>query len=466
EQLAGLRKELAGPHPGLAAGMAKWEAGLRLPELRKLPKPLRDALLTDPAKRTEAQKRAAEDRYRTVAPELEPVRRKLAEAQRQKDALMKQVPTTLISIAVPPRVVRVLPRGNWLDESGEIVQPGVPASLSPLGVQGRRATRLDLAHWLTAADHPLTSRVFVNRLWKLFFGQGIVKTMDDFGSQGRWPTHPDLLDWLAVEFMGEPGAKGEPGVSAPGGHWDVKHMVKLMVTSAAYRQVSTTSGELRHRDPYNELLARQARFRLDAEMVRDNALAISGLLSRKVGGPSVKPYQPAGYWALLNFPRREYVPDRGEDQHRRGLYTYWQRTFPHPSLVAFDAPSREECTVERPRSNTPLQALVLLNDPTYVEAARAFAERIVREGGPDTAGRVHFAFRQALARKARPEELKLLEALHAQHRKQYQADKAAAEALLKVGERPAPKDVDPAELAAWMSVARVVLNLHETITRN
>src|SRR5262249_26979879 len=214
----------------------------------------------------------------------------------------------------------------------------------------------------TAPDNPLVARVFVNRLWELYFGQGLVKTLDDFGSQGVWPTHPDLLDWLAVEFR----ASG----------WGVKHVGKLMVMSETYQQPSKATEEIKQADRYNLLLARQARFRLDAEVVRDNALAVSGLLVRRVGGKSVKPYQPPGYWAHLNFPVREWQNDSGESLYRRGLYTYWCRTFLHPSLLAFDAPSREECTVERARSNTPQQALVLLNDPSYVEAARVLAERI------------------------------------------------------------------------------------------
>jgi hypothetical protein len=221
---------------------------------------------------------------------------------------------------------------------------------------------------------------------------------------------------------------------------------------------------LRQRDPYNQWLACQGRFRLDAELVRDNALAVSGLLVRRIGGPSTKPYQPPGYWAYLNFPTRTYVKDTGENQYRRGLYTYWQRTFPHPSLVAFDAPSREECTVDRPRSNTPQQALVLLNDPSYVEAARALAERLLRSGSA-AEQRIQQAYRQVLQRPARPEEVKVLTALFEQHLRQYQADKKAADELLHIGDRPAPTNLAAPELAAWTSVARVVLNLHETITR-
>jgi hypothetical protein len=303
---------------------------------------------------------------------------------------------------------------------------------------------------MVAPGHPLTARVFVNRLWKLFFGQGIVGTLDDFGSQGAWPSHPGLLDWLATEFV-------ESG-------WDVKHLVKLMVTSSAYRQVSVGDEALRARDPYNHLLARQARFRLDAEVVRDNALAVSGLLVRKIGGPSVKPYQPAGYWVYLNFPTREYHADKGENQYRRGLYTWWQRTFPHPSLIAFDAPSREECTVDRPRSNTPQQALVLLNDPTYVEAARALAEKALR-GGKTDQERLDFAYRRVQGRPAGRHESALLLPMLARHLKQYRADKEAADGLLMVGQSAVGKDVDRPTLAAWTSVTRVLLNLHETITR-
>jgi hypothetical protein len=387
----------------------------------------------------------------TAGNETAELKMKLALLQKQKADFEKTLPTTLITTAVTPRVMRLLPRGNWLDDSGEIVKPAVPASLPLLKFEGERATRLDLAKWLVAADNPLVARVFVNRLWKLMFGQGLVKTLDDFGSQGAWPTHPELLDWLAVEFR-------ESG-------WDVKHLLKLMALSRTYRQSSQMDEALKHRDPYNYLLARQNRWRLDAEMVRDNALAVSGLLVRKVDGPSVKPYQPSGYWAMLNFPKREWQNDTGDGLYRRGLYTYWCRTFPHPSLLAFDAPSREECTVERPRSNTPLQALVLLNDPTYVEVSRVFAERILKSGNT-TEKRVEFAYRQTLNRKPLPEETKVLAVLVEKHWKEYQADKAAATALLSEGAHPAAKDLDPAELAAWTSAARVLLNLHETITRN
>jgi hypothetical protein len=236
--------------------------------------------------------------------------------------------------------------------------------------------------------------------------------------------------------------------------------------SGTYRQSSNTPPALRERNPFNALLARQNRFRLDAEMVRDNALAVSGLLVRKIGGKSVRPYQPAGYWAHLNFPKRTYKHDAGESQYRRGLYTWWQRTFPHPSLLAFDAPSREECTAERSRSNNPLQALVLLNDPTYVESARTLAERIVKEGGKTPASRAAFTIRVCLSREPLASEIAILTELYAEHEKQYQADPKSAAQLLAIGLHSVAKDANKPELAAWTSVARTVMNLHEAITRN
>jgi hypothetical protein len=384
---------------------------------------------------------------------LEQAKQKLESAQKQKAAYQKTLPTTLVAMAGAPRVVRVLPRGNWLDDSGEIVAPGVPASLPSLKTapEKKRLDRVDLARWVASPDNPLTARVFVNRLWMLYFGQGIVKTLDDFGNQGQLPTHPELLDWLASDFV-------QHG-------WDVKRTIKQMVMSASYRQSSQASPEMRQRDPYNLLLARQARFRLEAEFVRDNALAISGLLVTNVGGPTAKPYQPAGYWKYLNFPTREWANDKGPNQYRRGLYTYWQRTFLQPSLLAFDASTREECTVERTRSNTPQQALVLLNDPTYVEASRVFAEKILR-GAKDTPARIQFAMREAVQRSATDAEAKVLTSLVEQHLKHYQANAKEAQALLRVGDRPAAADLPTPELAAWTSVARTILNLHETITRN
>jgi Protein of unknown function (DUF1553)/Protein of unknown function (DUF1549)/Planctomycete cytochrome C len=405
------------------------------------------------ADRTAQDEQALDAHFRQVAPELAPVREKIAKLEADKAKLVDSFPSTLISTAIEPRMVRVLPRGNWLDDSGELQDPAVPEFLVVKTAPTQsRLTRLDLAHWMTAPNNPLTARVFVNRLWKVAFGRGIVRSLEDFGSRGELPTHPELLDWLAIEFQ-------ESG-------WDVKHMLKLMLMSQAYRQASVPTADSLENDPNNDLFSRQNRFRLDAELIRDNALAVSGLLVTKIGGPSVKPYQPAGYWQYLNFPKREWENDKGESQYRRGLYTYWQRTFLHPSLAAFDAPSREECTVERARSNTPQQALVLLNDPTYVEAARALAGGVLADGGKTTAERFEFAFRRVLVRSPRPEELKVLTALLEKHEAEFAADKAAAEKLLAVGDLKSPANLDPAELAAWTSVCRVLLNLHETITRN
>ena len=418
-----------------------------------LPSAVLAALKVGGAKRTAAQKTAIAVHYRSIAPELASIRQQIAGKKAEKVAAVNANPTSLVSVSMAkPRMVRVLARGNWLDDSGDVVQPAVPDYLKIGKAVEGRASRLNLAGWITARENPLTARVLVNRLWAIYFGRGLATPLDDFGSQGTPPTHPELLDWLAMEFMD----KG----------WDIKHMVKLMVTSGTYRQSSVATQKTVDTDPYNLRLARQGRWRVEAEMVRDNALAVSGLLVKTIGGASVKPYQPSGYWAHLNFPKRSWKADAGDALYRRGMYTYWCRTFLHPSLAAFDAPSREECTVERVRSNTPQQALVLLNDPTYVETARIFAERILREGGKDAKARITFAFQEALHRAPQSRELELLTAVATKHLNQYRGDAAAADALLKVGAKPADTKLDKGDLAAWTSVARVVLNLHETITRN
>ena len=270
---------------------------------------------------------------------------------------------SMITRAREPIPTRVLPRGNWQDETGELVQPGVPKFLpQPPEAESRRLNRLDLARWLTSTENPLTARVFANRLWKQFFGNGLSAVMEDVGAQGEAPSHPELLDWLASEFRDG---------------WDVKRLVKTMVMSATYRQDARLRPELREADPSNRWLASQSPRRLEAEFVRDNALAIAGLLNPDLGGPSVKPYQPAGYYAILQFPDRDYVPEDDDRQYRRGIYTHWQRTFLHPMLANFDAPSREECIASRIVANTPQQALTLLNDPTFVEAARVLAGSIL-----------------------------------------------------------------------------------------
>jgi hypothetical protein len=452
EELAAAKAEFAIKTPELTAAREKWETAAREQPPKGLPAPVLAALKEEVAKRTPKQEELVDAEFRKQAPELAAEREKVAGLEKERAKLDATMLSTLVSISAPPRTMRILPRGNWLDDSGEVVSPAIPAFLSKLPPSENRLSRLDLAHWIISGENSLTARVFVNRLWKIAFGRGIVKSLEDFGSQGEFPTHPELLDWLATDFV-------DSG-------WDVKRTFKLILMSRSYRQSSVPSKEALAKDSTNDLFSRQNRFRLDAEMIRDNALAVSGLLVNKIGGPSVKPYQPPGYWQYLNFPKREWENDHGDNQYRRGLYTYWQRTFLHPSLAAFDATSREECTVDRPRSNTPQQALVLLNDPTYVEAARSLAARILQSGGPTTGDRLRFAFDQVLTRSPRPEETMLLTKLLEKHRQEFATDKASAEKILAVGDLKSPDQLDPTELAAWTSVARVLLNLHEAITRN
>jgi hypothetical protein len=394
----------------------------------------------------------------------EELRKQLQALQRDRDALQKAQRLVMVTQALPtPRTMRILPRGNWLDETGPVVEPAVPAFLGKLAVQGR-PTRLDLANWLTDSKGGvggLTGRVFVNRLWYLFFGVGLSRSLEDFGAQGEAPSRPELLDNLAIEFIE--------------GGWDVKRIVKLIVMSRAYRQSSLAAAGLAERDPDNRLVARQGRWRLPAESIRDNALFVSGLLVLDVGGPSAKPYQPAGYYRHLNFPTRTYVSDTDARQWRRGVYVHWQRQYLHPMLRAFDASTREECAAQRARSNTPLAALVLLNDPTFVEAARVLGQRTLAEGGRTDpseatksnidAQRVAFAFRQVLSRRPDDVEAKALLTLLEKGRAVYRADPGAAQGVIKVGLAPLPKDAEPAELAAWTAVGRALLNLSETITR-
>ena len=333
-----------------------------------------------------------------------------------------------------------------------MIEPGIPSALGKRPDVSERLTRMDLAKWIVAPDNPLTARVTVNRLWKLFYGFGLSRKLDDLGAQGDWPTHPELLDTLALELMNS--------------GWDIKHIVKTMVMSDTYRRSSQPNEGVSEKDPYNKWLSHQGRWRLDAEFVRDNALAIGGLLAESVGNSNGRPFQPKGYWDYLNFPKREWQMGVGEQLYRRGLYTHWQRQYLHPSLLAFDAPGREECVAERTRSNTPLQALVLLNDPIYVESARAFAQRILNCGKSTDEERLEWAIRDSLCRKVASNESQLLTMLLGKHRAEYTVDGASADNLLAVGEYPIPGDLNRTELAAWTSVARAILNLHETITRN
>ena len=360
---------------------------------------------------------------------------------------------SMITEATKPIPVRVLPRGNWQDESGPIVSPATPSFLPGRleSTPQKRLTRLDLARWIVSPENPITSRAVTNRLWSLYFGNALSAAVDDLGSQGELPSHPELLDWLASEFRGS--------------GWDLRHMIRLMVTSATYRQSSSLRPELRDIDPANRLLASQNPRRLEAEFVRDNALAISGLLDlRDIGGPSAKPYQPPGYYVALQFPERDYLASDTDAQWRRGVYSHWQRTFLHPMLANFDAPSRDECAAARNLSNTPQQALTLLNDPSFVEAARAFAGRILSAGARSEAARLDLAFHLALSRPPQRAERDSLATFLATQREIYRADLSAAEKLLRIGLAP-PTGGDLVEAAAWTQLARVLLNTQEVITR-
>jgi hypothetical protein len=415
------------------------------------PKKIGEILAVPLAKRSDEQKKTLAAHYRTFAPELAAARKELVDLKERIKRLEKAFPTSLVSVRLAkPRTVRILPRGNWQDESGPEVQPTVPARLKLADTESR-AKRSDLADWVVSKDNPLTARVMVNRLWALCFGRGLAMPLDDFGAQGTPPTHPELLDWLAADLMDH--------------GWDIKRTMKLLVTSGAYRQSSIADAKTLAADPLNKWLARQGRWRLDAEMVRDNALAVSGLLAKPIGGASVKPYQPVGYWKHLNFPKRKWAPDSGVSQYRRGLYTFWCRTFLHPSMLAFDAPTREGCVAERTRSNTPQQALVLLNDPTYVEASRVFAERILQHGGDTDGERLAWAFERALSREPSAGERDILLRLVGERAAHFAANAGAAKAAAAAGEWPAATALKPERVAAWAAVSRAILNLYETTSR-
>ncbi len=400
--------------------------------------------------RTAEQDKTIADHYLSIAPQLAEARNKLEQLKQQRQQVVDaHTRTSPITVSVPPREIRVLPRGNWMDKSGDIVQPNVPRSLGGKNWTGP-ATRLQLADWMVDRRNPLTARVFVNRLWRMFFGNGLSPVLDDLGAQGQPPTHPDLLDRLAIEFM-------ESG-------WDIKHMVRLIVTSQTYRQSSSLRPDLADIDPENRLLARQTRFRLDAELIRDQALHVSGLLVTRIGGRSANPYQPAGLYRHLNFPTRKYQASVGDAQYRRGVYTHWQRQYLHPAMKTFDAPPREECTAARPRSSTPLAALVLLNDPSYVEAARAFADRVLEQDGSNNE-KMNWIFLTAFSRPISDDESKLLQKLLHEHLAFFGEHPEQAQQLLSVGQSTSMSAAPPDERAAWTSVCRAVINMHEFILR-
>ncbi|MEZ5398098.1 MAG: PSD1 and planctomycete cytochrome C domain-containing protein [Bryobacteraceae bacterium] len=417
------------------------------------------ALETPVDKRTEAHWEMIGDLVDSTQASLAPAWTEQMRAAADIVTLRERIPRVVTTVAVDPGPTRILARGNFLDESGQIVEPAIPEFLGKLETRGR-ATRLDLANWLVDRNNPLTARAYANRTWRQLFGAGLSKVIEDLGSQGEWPTHPDLLDWLAAEFM-------EPSWDAAGAHaWDMRHLVRTIVLSHTYRQGSLASKQAVEADPDNRLLARQSRYRVEAESVRDIALTVSGLLHEKFGGPSVKPYQPRGYLQALNFPRRDYSESHGDNLYRRGLYSFWQRSFLNPTLAAFDAPTREECVVNRSSSNTPLQSLVLLNDPVFVEAARVFGQNMVRKGGASAASRIAWGFRQATGRAPTQQESDVLTELYKKNLDRYMKSPATAKELVAAGEFPLNTSARPSEVAAAITVARTILNLHETITRN
>ncbi|HWC76947.1 MAG TPA: DUF1553 domain-containing protein, partial [Blastocatellia bacterium] len=451
-------KELGSPFRGGLDDLRLYSLVLNEEEIRQLARdyPVQTILSGISGKRSKEETARLRDYFLTrVADEKVKTEYEALKALRkEKEQLEKEIPTVMVmSEMQKPRETFVLGRGDYRNRT-ERVTGGVPSVLPALRPEAK-PDRLALARWLVDPSHPLTARVTVNRFWQMYFGAGIVKTSENFGFQGEAPVHPELLDWLATEFM-------RTG-------WDIRAMQRLIVTSAAYRQSSKVTQELREKDPDNRLLARGPRFRLPAETVRDNALAISGLLNDKIGGPSVFPYQPKGLWDELafgdGFSAQVYTPSSGRDLYRRSLYTFWKRTVPPPQLATFDAPDREKCTDRRALTNTPLQALVLLNDPTYIEAARALAERALTGGRKGGNERIEFVFRSATARKPSAIEAHALQSLLRQQLVHYRRDREAALKLLGVGESKWNEKIDASELAAWTMVASSILNLDETITK-
>jgi hypothetical protein len=445
--------------------LAAWEAFEKTQTKSSVPADVKAAINVAADQRTDQQKKQIRDYFlqsvcTTTKPKFDPLRQQIDELNKKKAAFDAAIPVSLVMADVPtPRDTFVLIRGAY-DKPGDKVTAGVPSVLGKLP-EGAPANRLGLAKWLVDPNHPLTARVTVNRFWQQYFGTGIVKTAEDFGAQGSWPTHPELLDWLARDFI-------ESG-------WDVKRLQKLIVMSGPYQQASKITPEMLARDPSNELLIRGPRFRLDGEVLRDSMLFVSGLLIEKPTGKGVKPYQPDGIWESVGFRGSNtlnYKADGGEANYRRTLYTFWKRTAPPPSMMTFDAPSRESCVVRRSRTNTPLQALALMNDVQYIEAARKLAERALTqarsasEGSPPRVGdRLALAFRLAAARQPTGDELKILTETYQTHVTKYQADKAAAEKLVTLGESKRNESLDIAELAAYTMTCNLILNLDEVVTK-
>ncbi|MFM2169924.1 MAG: hypothetical protein RI957_153 [Verrucomicrobiota bacterium] len=419
-----------------------------------LPSDVWTAIQTEQAQRTPEQQKTVRDHFRDYSDECALARYRVENLRERLQVLTQKHSVLVMNESAKPRKTHILERGVYSSPLEE-VQPNTPAFLPSLNKP--QATRLDLAMWTVSRDHPLTARVAVNRLWEIAFGRGLSTSTADFGSQGVWPTHPELLDWMAVRFM-------ESG-------WNVKEMMKMIVMSRTYRQSSRTTPEMLDKDPLNEWYARGPRFRLSAELIRDQALAVSGLLVQRIGGPSVKIYQPGDLWRAVSHygstpaTAQTFVQDHGEKLYRRSLYTYWKRTLPPTSLATFDAPNREVCTVGRTNTNTPLQALVLLNDPQYVEAARHFGNRLMAQPGDDK-GRLLYGFRAVTSRDPSDKELSLLESSLREEKTKFSANRDLSLRYLQTGESPLNTEHEPGSQAAWTAVAQLLLNLSETITRN
>ncbi len=415
-----------------------------------------ELLTIEKSKRTKAQRDELRQFFRdAIATDYIAAKQSAEDARKAKTAFEAQIPNVMVMSEMDkPRDTFIKVRGAY-DKNGDKVEAAFPAFLKATVKLDQpeakpRLTRLELAQWITSPQHPLTARVAVNRFWAMLFGTGIVRTVNDFGSQGEFPSHPELLDWLAADFARD---------------WDVKRALKQIVLSRTFRQSAAASREMLACDTENRLLARGPRTRLEAEFVRDNALAISGLLNPALGGKPVYPYQPPGIWSINEMGGGGWTQQHDDGQYRRALYIYHRRSTPYPSLLTFDAPNREVCTAGRARTSTPLQSLVLMNDPVYVEAARAFAARVIKEGGSDDASRLNHAWRLALARTLGTAERGVLERALSVQRAHFAADKTAADALLKVGDFKNPDGIERNELAAWTAVANIILNLNETISR-
>jgi hypothetical protein len=448
----------------LLSGFDEWQRLAAGPPGRadKIPEAVTAALNADPAKRNDEQKKTLREHFLNRSQERVKAQKLVEAARNQLNAARNAVLITMVmEERKQPRETFILDRGIY-NKYGAKVQAALPDALPALP-KGAPNNRLGLAQWLVSKDNPLTARVTVNRYWQMFFGAGLVKTAEDFGIQGEAPSHPELLDWLAVEFMEPTFSPGSKNRAGPAHAWDVKHIHRLIVTSAAYRQESRTTPQAQDKDPDNRLISRYPRLRLPSFFLRDQALAVSGLLVDKIGGPPVKPYQPPGLWEDFSFNQIKYVQDHGEKLYRRSLYTFWRRSIAPPNL--FDTPARQVCTVRQSRTNTPLHALTMMNDITFVEAARNFGQRLMKEGGKTPEQRLALGFRMATARQPSAAEQGVLMAGYRRALAQYQANRDAARELVSVGESVRDQTLDVAELAAYTAVANMMLNLDEVVAK-